>query len=489
MEFKGRIKRKKILVLGDVMLDEYYFGEVKRISPEAPVPVFLMDHVEHRLGGAANVAVNLARNGQDVFILSVVGQDADSQKLKDLFRENDINDEFVIESDRRTTKKTRLLAGNNQQVLRLDKENNDDIDESSKERIINTVKETINYFDIVILSDYMKGILTYDLTRNIIELCNANDVKTLVDVKGKNPLKYLGAYLLKPNKNELASITSLPVSNVQEIIKAAKKLVEICNSQYVLSTCGSDGMILTDADGQTFSMKTTSHEVYDVTGAGDTVIAYLGICLANGFEIREATGVANVAAGIKVSKVGTSPVLLREVSEYLEKNAIDIDSKLLTIDGLKKLRKAFNDKKIVFTNGCFDILHIGHVRYLREASKLGDILIVGLNNDESVKRLKGENRPINSVEERYEMLSSFGFIDYVIYFSDNTPQKIIEACRPDILVKGGDYKEEDIVGADFVKRYGGEVKILPYVEGKSTSNIISKIDIRNNKEYSCSERI
>lgn len=475
-EVQKQIKRKKILVIGDVMLDEYYIGTIKRISPEAPVPVFLEEDKKYSLGGAANVAVNMAVNNMDVSVLAIIGADDKGRKLKELFKENGIKSDMLLECVRPTSTKCRLLAGNNQQVIRIDTEDSTDIEEETEKRLFSLVESCISDFQIVVLSDYLKGVLSYNFTRELINLCNSRDIKTLVDVKDSRAEKYKGAYLLKPNKKELGMMSDLSISTEKELLNAARQLRKNCDSEYVLTTCGAEGMVLVDAYDGYQKLSTTSHEVFDVTGAGDTVIAYLAMCIANDIDIFESVRISNIAAGIQVSKVGTSTVMLEEV-DWFKKNSrkSETKNKLIKPSDLHIIREKCKNKKIVFTNGCFDILHIGHARYLKEASELGDILIIGLNSDDSVRRLKGENRPINTESERSEFLSYFNFVDYIVIFEDDTPYNLIKDCKPNVLVKGGDYDESNVAGASFVKKIGGEVVIIPLVEGKSTTGIINKL--------------
>lgn len=472
-----KIQQKRIIVLGDIMLDEYYKGTVDRISPEAPVPVFLEKQVSYRLGGAANVAMNLAANNQKVSIMAIIGNDFHGEKIKCMLKKNDIDDSYLFQTERPTTTKIRLIAGNNQQVLRIDDEDSTEINAKLENMLLDVFKSIISGFDLVIISDYMKGLMTVSFTQNVIAIARENNLRVLVDVKGNNAQKYKGAFLIKPNKKELAMLTTMSISTMEEIQNASQYLRNICDSEYVLTTCGADGMVLVNRYGKFYKLKTTSKEVFDVTGAGDTVIAFLGICLTNEMTMEQAIRVSNYAAGIQISKVGTSIVTFAEVikviknSEFGQVNAY----KKLEKKELLMFRKQNANAKIVFTNGCFDILHIGHIRYLKEAAALGDMLIVGLNSDDSVRRLKGNDRPINSQEERFELLAALEYIDYIVIFDEDTPYEIIRLCQPDILVKGGDYTEESVIGNDLVKKRGGHIKIIPYVKGKSTTNIISKI--------------
>ena len=473
----NEIQSKNILVVGDIMLDTYFTGEMKRISPEAPVPIFKKDRERSVLGGAANVAANLDAAEQKVSILSFIGNDSAGDELIEKFTKRGINTELLLRlNDRSTTVKTRFLAGNNQQVIRMDVENAAPIDSDLCKKMLSMLKQKISSFDLILLSDYMKGLLTFDFTQGVINLADEFKIPVIVDVKDPKIEKYNNAFLLKPNLNELRSLTGMRAQTDEEIIEAANFLRETGNHEYVLATCGSRGMVLAAGKNSSYFIKSVAQEVFDVTGAGDTTIAYLAACMVNGFEMKECVDIANTAAGIQVSKVGTSLVYWREIRSALSKKAVYVNQKLLNGKALNSFRKNHEEQIVVFTNGCFDILHSGHVKYLREAAKLGEVLVVGLNSDASVKRLKGETRPINSQDDRAEVLCALGFVDYVVIFEEDTPLELIKIIQPDVLVKGGDYIKSNVVGADFVESRGGEVFLIPFVDGKSTTNIIKKIE-------------
>lgn len=527
-------KYKKILVVGDAMLDEYHFGNVDRISPEAPVPVFLeTGRVRCTAGGAANVAVNIAAIGIDTDFLSVVGSDENGKKLLALLRSQKVAVEKVIVSEERpTTCKIRFIGQNNQQVLRVDAEEAADISEEMVDVCIAQAEEQIEDYGLLLLSDYKKGLLTEEVTQKLIQLCVQHHIPVFADVKEKNYQKYRGATLLKPNRKELEWLSGRKTDTVENAIEAAKVLCREAKVSYVLATLGGDGMILV-RDGEFVKRaESTASEVYDVTGAGDTSIAYLAASVVMGQPVEKAVTISNYAAGIQVSKAGTCVVSPGEVMRamYMDDMAGSVSDKFVHIGGsiagksdmqgdkfesklsnlhiggsissktcdmqgnksenrdgskkldfyradgletLEKLRAA--GKKIVFTNGCFDILHSGHVSYLQAARSLGDILVVGVNSDESVRRLKGRERPVNSLHDRQQVLEALACVDYVIPFCEDTPADLIEKLVPDVLVKGGDYKPENIVGADVVKRNGGEVLVLPFVEGKSTTAVIERL--------------
>lgn len=469
---------KKILVIGDVMLDVYINGFVERISPEGPIPVFLSEGEKKFVpGGAANVAMNVKAAGCHVGICGVIGDDLAGKDLAKTLSKQGIQIEFLYKCNRPTTTKTRYVGQNNQQILRVDNETKEDVSLDEVRELLDILSKSIHQFDAVILSDYKKGFLSKEITLSLIKLIKGKNIPIFVDVKDTDYLKYKGVTLIKPNRKELCDLTKMSVKTIDDVIKASTFLCKETDSEYVLTTLGAEGMILVNKDTELLYEKTKAKEVFDVTGAGDTTIAYIAAEMAGGKSIKTAVRVANAAAGIQVSKLGTSVVYRSEVKRFLSKKG-DINKKIINdsfekwIGDLEQLKS--KGKTIVFTNGCFDILHAGHISYLSKAKELGDYLIVAVNTDESVKKLKGDDRPINSLEDRMLLLSALTSVDYVIAFSDDTPLELINKVRPTVLVKGGDYKVEDIVGADEVIAYGGRVEIIDYVPGKSTTNIINK---------------
>lgn len=474
MSLLNDFRKKNILVVGDVMLDTYYFGEVKRISPEAPVPVFKKNADRSVLGGAGNVAANLVAAGQKVSIMATIGVDENGATIKRLFEQLGINVDLLVPLTKDTTVKTRFLANNNQQVMRLDVEDPSELSEEDGNSLMHLFEENIDQFDLILISDYLKGMLSYNVTQNVICMAKEKDIPVVIDVKDTNVKKYKGAFLIKPNLKELRDLTGFLAIDDKGIVEASEYLRRTCDCKYVLTTCGEKGMVLV-GDEEPYFIPSVGQEVFDVTGAGDTTVSYLSACIANEMEIKQAVDVANIAAGLQVSKVGTSAIFLNEVREYLGEKRNSIGQKVVDWHVMETIRKDNMNKTIVFTNGCFDILHVGHVRYLQEASKLGDILIVGLNSDESVRRLKGPSRPINNEAERAELLASLSFVDYVVTFNEDTPYELISVVQPDILVKGGDYANEYVVGTDIVEGRGGKLVLIPFVEGKSTTNLIKKM--------------
>ncbi len=463
------LKPKNFLVIGDIMLDKFCNGTISRISPEAPVPVLRYQGERNILGGAANVATNLCGIGQRVSLMACIGADKAGDEVRQLLDTAGIDAEMVVEeANRPTTIKTRFVAGH-QQILRVDDESVAALTMETRQKILAIYERRVSDFDFILISDYMKGMLPYDFTQELIRIANKAGKKVIVDVKDFNSAKYAGAYLLKPNRKELHDLTGLSVETMDEVVEAMKELRKRADCKCILATLSADGMAFLDEDDSVIFEKCDSRKVYDVVGAGDTAFAYVAAALAFGMEAKDMLKLANTASSIKITRFGTSVVTLGDVVDELYHEV----NKVQTIDTIENALSGQRDKKIVFTNGCFDILHIGHIRYLKEAKAKGDILVLGLNSDASVKRLKGPQRPVNKQQDRIDMLAEMEFIDYVVVFEEDTPYELITRVRPDILIKGGDYEPDKIVGADFVRSLGGKVEVIPFVEGKSTTNIIN----------------
>lgn len=476
IENLDNITEKNILVIGDIMLDRYYFGISKRISPEAPVPVLKKTEEKIVLGGAANVAINIKKANQKVSILSVIGDDIEGEILISLLEENNINSSLIVKDKNRCTSiKTRFIGQNNIQMFRFDEEDVEKINENINNKILEILEKNIEKYDMVVISDYNKGLLNVENTPKMIEIANKHNIKTLIDIKEPKYEKYKNAYLIKPNLEELKAITNMPVETEKQIENAARNLLNETNAHYVLATRGKDGMTLISKE-ESKNIQTRAREVYDVTGAGDTVISYLAVCQSNNINLLDSVQIANYAAGVGLSKMGTYAVTINEVQRYIGRtNDVYSEDKIVTLEELLKILKNRNNKKIVFTNGCFDLFHVGHSRYLKQAASYGDTLIIGVNSDSSVKRLKGKERPIVTEKERMELLASLECVSYVVKFEEDTPYELIKAIKPDIITKGGDYKPEDVVGKDIVEANGGSVIICPFIEGKSTTDIVKKI--------------
>lgn len=466
------LKKPNLLVIGDLMIDQYLWGKSNRISPEAPVPIIDIKEENNVLGGAGNVINNLRALGAKVDVISVIGDCDTSKEIRQLFKGINVETKYLVtQRDRISSKKSRIISSK-QQVVRFDQENSEEISEESQRDILDKFKKIINEYEIILLSDYGKGVLTYNLTQSLIKIAKQFRKKVLVDPKGTDYSKYYGAYLLTPNKKEATAATKILINDDESLKQSIKKLKNDCDLSVSLITLSEKGIAI--YDDKLDIQPTKAKEVYDVTGAGDTVIASLGFAIACGYDINKAVKFANLAAGVVVGKIGSATTSLDEIIEYnssIENLSPNHNIKSHADAGKlgKKLRA--KGKKIVFSNGCFDILHIGHIKYLEEARNFGDVLIVGLNSDSSVKRLKGDNRPINSQIDRALVLLSLKTVDYVIIFEENTPYKLIEAIRPHILVKGGDYKNKEVIGEDLVD----ELKIVNYLKDKSTTQTIKKI--------------
>ena len=469
----NNMKKPNILVIGDLMIDHYLWGSTNRISPEAPVQVVDVKKETTVLGGAGNVVNNLVSLGADVMVISVVGEDPVSTELTQMLEDINVRHYLICDENRKTTKKSRIIASA-QQIIRYDQESKEDISPESEALITMGLLNIISQFDVILVSDYGKGVITDSLMSKIIFCASGTDTKVLVDPKGEDYSKYIGSYLLTPNKKEAQEATNIDICDDASLKIALKKLHNTACLQVPMITLSEDGIAILDENDNVIIKPTVAREVFDVTGAGDTVLASLGYCLAKGDNIVEAMEFSNLAAGVVVGKIGSATATIEEIEEYkssLHKSSIESHIKTFeeieqTVTRLKK-----QNKKIVFTNGCFDILHKGHVQYLDKAKSFGDVLILGLNSDASVSALKGPNRPINNEDDRGYILAALESVDYVVKFTDDTPLSLIEIVQPDILVKGGDYEGKKIVGSEIAK----ELKLVQFVDGKSTTKTIEKI--------------
>ncbi|MGB5919795.1 D-glycero-beta-D-manno-heptose-7-phosphate kinase [Arcobacter sp.] len=465
-------KKPNILVIGDLMVDHYLWGTCDRISPEAPVQIIDVQNETKVLGGAGNVISNLLSLGADVGVLSVVGDDSVAEEVKYLIDATDAKSFLILQKGRKTSKKSRIMASKSQ-VVRYDHESKNNISFESTDKVYAKLQQIVNGYDLILLSDYGKGVLTNDLTQRIIKIAKLNNKKVIVDPKGTNYAKYAGAYFLTPNKKEAEVATGIKIDSLDSLRDALKELQKIASLEMSVITLSEDGIAVLK-DKEVTVKPTVAKEVFDVTGAGDTVLASLGYALSMTDDIFAALEFANLAAGVVVGKLGSATVTLDEIEDYkatLHKSSIDLHIK--TVKEIKKVAKRLRkqNKKIIFTNGCFDILHKGHVSYLNNAKALGDILIVGLNSDDSVRRLKGENRPINNHDDRAYILSALECVDYVVIFDEDTPYELIQRVKPDVLVKGADYEGKEVIGSDIAK----ETVLIDFVEGKSTTSTIEKI--------------
>ncbi|MCP4969622.1 MAG: D-glycero-beta-D-manno-heptose-7-phosphate kinase [Arcobacter sp.] len=465
-------KKPNILVIGDLMIDQYLWGNCDRISPEAPVQVVDIKKETSVLGGAGNVISNLVSLGAKVNVMSVIGNDEVGVDIKHMLDAQSVKSFLVKQKGRKTSKKTRIMASHSQ-VVRYDKESKNNISQESVKKLFSKLQEKINAYDIILLSDYDKGVLTEDLIKKVITYANKHNIKVLVDPKGDDYTRYDGAYLLTPNKKEAEQASNIIIENEDRLKDALEQLKKDASLDVSIITLSENGIAILQND-EVVVKPTVAREVYDVTGAGDTVLASLGFALSLNTDIYKAVEFANLAAGVVVGKLGSATATIDEIEEYqasLHKSSIELHIK--SFKEIKKIssRLKAQDKKVVFTNGCFDILHKGHVSYLNVAKSFGDVLILGLNSDSSVKRLKGKDRPINCEDDRAYILSALECVDYVVIFEEDTPYELIKKVQPNILVKGADYEGKEVVGSDIAN----ETKLVEFVDGKSTTSTIKKI--------------
>ena len=468
----------RALVLGDAMLDRFVYGRVERISPEAPIPVLGVESESAMPGGAGNVARNLAALGADVVFLSVIGDDEAGAALVRAFAAHPgIDARLSAIAGRVTTVKTRFVAMG-QQVLRADRETTAALDTAQGAALVAALAAALEGCQVLVLSDYGKGVLTPAVAAAAIAAARASGIPVVVDPKGRDYARYAGAAVVTPNRKELAEATGRPVAGDADIVEAARGLLAAHDIGAMLVTRSQDGMsVVTPAE--VHHLKAEAREVFDVSGAGDTVVAALACALGRGAALADAARLANSAAGIVVGKVGTAVVHRDELAAALRERALSaIEAKLAGRERAAEIAAGWRARglSVGFTNGCFDLLHPGHVTLLARARSLCDRLIVGLNSDASVRRLKGETRPVQPDIARATVLAALGTVDLVTIFAEDTPEAPIEALKPDLLVKGGDYKAADIVGAAFVQSHGGRVEIVDIVPGFSTTGTLARME-------------
>jgi len=468
---------KAVLCVGDIMLDRYVYGAVERISPESPVPILRVDGETKALGGAGNVLRNLVALGVQASIVTVVGDDAAADDTEALLAEcGSANVSVTKVSGRKTTLKTRFMAGN-QQMLRCDWESVDSLPTPSRHKILTTATEMMPDHGVLLISDYAKGAVNGRMASDLITAARHAGRLVIIDPKGPDYDRYRGADIVTPNRKELEEAVGKPLAPGEEI-GAAKDLAEMFGFGAVIVTLGKDGMVLASRDGTTARMATIARDVFDVSGAGDTAVATAAAAMAAGASVHQAAELANVAAGIVVGKVGTAVVHASELIQTLHRQDLArAESKLLALGPARDRIDIWRRQgmKIGFTNGCFDLLHPGHVSLLAQAKSACDRLVVGLNNDGSVARLKGPSRPFQSEAARATVLASLASVDVVVMFADDTPLELIKILRPDVLIKGADYRIDQIVGADVVQEYGGQVLLANVEPGYSTSATIERI--------------
>ncbi|BAO43070.1 bifunctional D-glycero-beta-D-manno-heptose-7-phosphate kinase/D-glycero-beta-D-manno-heptose 1-phosphate adenylyltransferase HldE [Thiolapillus brandeum] len=468
------LSRARVLVAGDLMLDRYWHGATERISPEAPVPVVHVRDEEGRPGGSGNVAVNISALGGRASLLGLVGEDQAADSLESALQQAGVNTHLFREKTYPTITKLRVIS-RHQQLIRLDFE--DGFPEHDPSGMLHCFQALLAEHDVVVLSDYGKGTLANP--QAWIDLARQAGLPVLIDPKGKDFSRYRGATLITPNLSEFEAVAG-SCGNTRELETAARKLLDDCALEHLLVTRGEQGMSLFNAHDEAHHLPTRAREVFDVTGAGDTVIATLATALGAGQSMESATALANLAAGIVVGKLGTASVSAVEMEHALQEQRL-AEHGVVSEDVLMNLVTAARNRgeRVVFTNGCFDLLHAGHVTYLEQASKLGDRLIVAVNTDETVRQLKGPERPVNPLENRMHVLAALGFVDWVVPFAEETPERLICRLQPDLLVKGGDNDPDRIPGAACVRKAGGEVKVLSYVDGVSTTSIVDSIAARS----------
>jgi D-beta-D-heptose 7-phosphate kinase / D-beta-D-heptose 1-phosphate adenosyltransferase len=472
------LSQARVLCVGDLMLDRFVHGSVDRISPEAPIPILQINNEISMPGGAGNVVRNLAALGANVRFITALGNDSAGKELSVMLNSFDrVDPVLVVDTGRTTSIKTRYLAGN-QQILRADQESTEALAPELEDTLLSEAVRALKDCDLVVLSDYGKGVLSNDLIQGVIEGAQEAGKPVIVDPKGHEYSRYHGADLITPNLTELEGATRLPVTNDEEVIAAAEKLIEDHDLSAVLATRSKDGMTLVTKAGEVTHLAAEAREVFDVSGAGDTVVATLGAAMCIEKDLARAAKLANIAAGIVVGKVGTAVAYAKDVIVELHHQEISsAEAKVLTLEqaldqvGLWRRRKI----QVGFANGCFDLLHPGHVSLLAQAKEGCNRLIVGLNSDASVTRLKGEDRPIQPEASRAAVLASLASVDMVVIFSEDTPIELIKAIRPDVLVKGADYTVDKVVGSDVVQSYGGRILLADLEDGHSTTATIKRM--------------
>ncbi len=484
LEISPTLGEGQVLVVGDLMLDRYIVGTVDRVSPEAPVPIMRVDRETEMPGGAGNVARNVASLGGQATLVGLIGDDAAGARLTELLADEEgLTLRAVVRPDAPTTVKTRYLASG-QQLLRADVEGAAAPPPDILSRVVDLARAELPGADVVVLSDYAKGVLSDGVIAELVAAAASANAPVVVDPKSPNLARYRGAFLVSPNRDELSRATGTAIEDDRSAAAAAGKAVTEAGVGAVLVTRGAQGMTLVVAGEKPLHLRTRSRQVFDVSGAGDTAVATVATALAAGHGLEEAAALANVCAGIVVGKVGTATVDAGELATALQADVPPdregpggkVVSRHTARDRIARWRR--RDKRVVFTNGCFDLIHPGHVSLLEQARAAGDALIVGLNSDASARRLKGAGRPVQPAAARASILASLSAVDLVVEFGEDTPLSLIEAIRPDVLVKGADYAGENVVGGDLVKSYGGRVVLAELAEGHSTSGTIGRIERR-----------
>ena len=473
----SRFNHCRVLVVGDLMLDEYLWGDVERISPEAPVQIVTVVREDDTLGGSGNVVNNLTALGAQVWPAGVIGTGDDGRMVLEKFEQLKIDTRCIVQdAERPTTRKTRIIAAN-QHVLRIDREIRKEISPQSYAALVEAVESILEQVDIILVSDYGKGAVTRDLLGRLASSAAQLKKPILVDPKGTDFTKYNGATLITPNKKEAELATKMAIEDDETLYAAGHQILEEVAIEKLLITCGKYGMVLFERGSAPHKIEAESRQVYDVSGAGDTVLSVLGLALAAGASFKEAVSLANLAAGLVVSKVGTATVTQAEIAAALNAGKDGMATKVKTIAELEALCRDLKKKsrRIVFTNGCFDLLHAGHIHFFTASKAFGDVLIVALDDDESVRRVKGADRPLINADQRVRIIGALDVVDYVVVFATDQLAELIQTIEPDVLTKGSNYQSEEIVGADIVKARGGKVEIIAVSHGVSASRIIDNI--------------
>ena len=476
------LEHPRMLVVGDLILDRYIWGDAERISQEAPVPLLRADTREHRLGGASSVATMLATLGAKVRLIGGVGKDPEALHVRQMLTDLGIDDRDVVAlPDRPTTLKERYIGRaqdrHPQQMIRVDYETRDPIPSAIEAELIRRLPEAVDGSDIVLISDYDKGVCTPTLLQALIRIARERNVLVIADpIRSNDYSRYAGVHCMTPNRLEAGLATGTLIKTPEDALEVGRTLVSQLGMDAILVTLDREGMALVRADGRSEVIPTRPRQVYDITGAGDMVLSVVGLCLAAGADYDEAAALGNVAGGLEVEKIGVALLSRQEILRDLIEHQSSEGGKRLEGEALATeiTRRRDAGQKIVFTNGCFDLLHVGHARLLRQAAELGDLLVVGLNSDASVRRLKGPTRPLNSENARAELLGALEAVDIVTVFDDDTPLGLIESIRPDVLVKGGDYSPGEVVGRAEVESWGGKLALIPLVEGHSTTNLVRR---------------
>ncbi|HZZ43208.1 MAG TPA: D-glycero-beta-D-manno-heptose 1-phosphate adenylyltransferase [Tepidisphaeraceae bacterium] len=483
IELVERLPGHPAVLLGDLMVDRYLYGNAERLSPEAPVPVIHYQKEEYRLGGAGSVAADLAVLGATVRVVGLVGNDDMATLARKKLAEHGCDDQYLVETPGRCTVcKMRLVGAaqhrHPQQMIRLDYEDSSPISPEIGRQVLAKLSTALDGASVLCIEDYNKGLLTEEVCRGAIKLARERNIPVIVDpALVADYAKYAGATAIKLNRTETEKITKLPLRQESDYAPAANWLLEKLNLQAAIITLDKNGSYVVARDGTSRWLQTRPRQVYDVTGAGDMVLATVSLARAAGATWEESVILGNVAGGLEVEKFGSIPITRDEIVHELMSEVDQRDGKQRTLEQLlPELNRHRNaGKKIVFTNGCFDLIHLGHVKYFQYAKSQGDLLVVGVNTDASIRGLKGDKRPIISEEDRISVLEELESIDYLVPFGDETPMRLIQSIRPDVLVKGADYKKEQVVGWDFVESCGGHVALAPLIHGKSTSAVIQRI--------------